>query len=64
MARVLLKEGTDVPALKKALKKRGLVLRRHKDGNGAVQYFLHRNPYLPPMNLAEFMKQLNELQAL
>ena len=45
MAQVIIKPGTDIPALKKALKKRGYVLRVQKQVVGPPKYFLHRNPY-------------------
>ena len=63
MARVTLKEGTDVPKLKKALKKRGFVLREYKEPDGSKRYTLHRNPYLP-VEFAGSFEDLNDLLSL
>ena len=60
MANLRLKPGTNVPKLKKELKKRGFILRKYKQPDGTHRYSLLRNTYLPP----EALENLNDLKEL
>ena len=57
MARVIIRPGTDIKALKKRLKKRGYVLRAYKQCDGSILYRLHRNSYLPAGEVADIIEE-------
>ena len=54
MAQVTIKPGTDIPKLKKELKKRGFILRVYKQPDGSERYTMHRHTYRPAQPIEDF----------